>query len=293
MIKFILIIGFFSVNISSAQEMLKGFVISKNTPVGYATILNERTNQIFQTSENGEFNIEFLSINDSLSIFCLGFDSSKIKISDIIQNKKIELNQREEVLDEIVIIFDKKNEDKKWKVFGKKRNKKIVNREMIIEGCGLISTYIINEDVKISAIRFLVYSNPFYKDYLDKHPIVKTYKKKVRAIFMINSFDIENNILPNHFVDLIHKDESEYIEIEFGKTLELKAGETISFGLELIPENLKKTIKDNIIGIVTVSNNKINKQKTIMKTFKPKEMAEQICNSIRLDDIYFELKVEK
>src|SRR5690606_25322256 len=89
----------------------------------------------------------------------------------------------------------------------------------------------------------------------------------------------------NKDVDLFTK-----IDIEFANTLHLQPGETLTIGLELIPENLENPNTNNVMGVLTTKY-LLSESKTFLKTIFSKKVN---ANSRTLkEDLYFELKIVK
>lgn len=107
------------------HHILKGKISSKIEFLAFATIGIENKNIGTISNEEGDFEIEIplLYSMDSLTISHIGYKSKKIKIESILQEDylEIELEQEFKVLDEVIVIANKRKG--KIKEFGNKKKR--------------------------------------------------------------------------------------------------------------------------------------------------------------------------
>ncbi|WLD24392.1 carboxypeptidase-like regulatory domain-containing protein [Flavobacterium dauae] len=253
----------------------------------YANIRFKNSNRLIYTNETGKFTIEPISDNDTLIIECIGYVSKEIPLKKQSNELVIELEQNTELLEEVVISINN-NEKSKWRKINRRTRRYDQTYQGLPEGFILISSYKIDEELKINGIRLFIMVNTLNPD----GSLNKKFKKIIRPILIINSINLDNNILPNKIiylkkdVDLFTK-----LDIEFANTLHLQSGETLTIGLELIPENLEKPNNDNVLGILTTKH-LLKESKTYLTNLFSKKQG--ILHDKPLnEDIYFELKIVK
>lgn len=268
------------------SQKITGSISSNGNFVEYANIRFKNSNKLIYANEKGGFKIEPFSDNDTLMVECIGYVSKEIPLKNQSNNLIIELEQHTEVLEEITISINS-NEKSKWRKVNKRTKRYDQTHEGLPEGFILISSYKIDEGLKFNGIRLFIMVNTLNPD----GSLNKKFKKIVRPILIINSDDLDNNILPNKIIYL-NKDVDLFtkIDIEFANTLHLQPGETLTIGLELIPENLENPNMNNVMGVLTTKY-LLSESKTFLKEISSKKVN---ANSRRLnEDLYFELKVVK
>ena len=268
------------------SQKITGSISSNGNFVEYANIRFKNSNKLIYANEKGGFKIEPFSDNDTLMVECIGYVSKEIPLKNQSNNLIIELEQHTEVLEEITISINS-NEKSKWRKVNKRTKRYDQTHEGLPEGFILISSYKIDEGLKFNGIRLFIMVNTLNPD----GSLNKKFKKIVRPILIINSDDLDNNILPNKIIYL-NKDVDLFtkIDIEFANTLHLQPGETLTIGLELIPENLENPNTNNVMGVLTTKY-LLSESKTFLKKISSKKVN---ANSRRLkEDLYFELKVVK
>jgi len=270
-----------------AQNSYKGKVISNNNPLEYASVINKTMGVNQYTDKGGLFSIETLSNTDTLQIQCIGYVSKEIPLLNKPHELVIELEQNSELLNEVVISINN-NEKGKWKKVNRKTKRFDSTYQGLAEGYNIISTYKIQEEIKFNGIRFFIMTNTLNKDLT----VNNNFYKKVRPILIINSDQLDNNILPNKIIYL-NKDADLFtkLDIEFTNTLHLQSGETLTIGLELMPENLEKPNINNVLGILTTKH-LLKESKTYLTNLFSKKQG-NLHDSPLNEDLYFELKVVK
>lgn len=280
---FILILIFFYPCVLFPQKMYNIIISCEDNPVEFPYVQIKNSGIFKYGNKNGQLKIEAISDNDTLKVECIGYVSKEIPLKDQSDNITIELEQSSELLSEVIISLNN-NEKSKWKKINRKTKRSSETTYYgLVEGCNIMSSYKIDDEIKFNGIRFFIITNAIKQDI--------NFNKKIRPILIINSDDLDNNILPNKIIYL-NKDVDLFtkIDIEFANTLHLQPGETLTIGLELIPENLENPNTNNVMGVLTTKY-LLSESKTFLKKISSKKVN---ANSRRLnEDLYFELKVVK
>lgn len=283
--KFLIIFFIIFVSTLKAQSILKGKVISNNIPVEYASVTSKVKGINQYTDPNGTFVIDTLT-SDTLVIQCIGYITKEIFLKNYPTELIIELEEKTEVLKELTISINN-NEKSKWKKINKRTKRFDSTHQGVAEGYSIISTYKIDEELKFNGIRLFIMTNTLNEDLT----INNNFNKKVRPILIVNSDKLEDNILPNEVISL-NNDVALFskLDIEFNNTIHLLPNETLTIGLELIPENLDKPNLNNVMGVLTTKH-LLPESKTYFKNLFSKKINTEV---LKLDeDLYFELKVVK
>lgn len=270
-----------------SQNNLSGVISSEGKPVEYAILHIKNSPIIKYADEYGNFEITRLSRNDTLIIECIGYISKEIPLKKQSNELIIELEQNTELLKEVVISINN-NEKSKWRKVNKRTKRCDQTYQGLPEGYKLVSTFNVEKEIKINGIRLFIMVNTLNPDLT----LNRSFKKVVKPILIINSKNLEDNYFLNTTVPL-NKDEKEFskFDIEFANTLHLQSGETLTIGLELIPENLEKPNNDNVLGILTTKH-LLKESKTYLTNLFSKKQG--ILHDKQLnEDIYFELKIVK
>lgn len=260
-----------------SQTSLLGVIRSAGKPVEYAIVKNINSKEFRYTDEQGKFSITNNSGKDTLLIECLGYITQKVVLSKELTKFDIELLQNSDVLDELTI-FINSSQKSNWK----KVNRKTRNMDFyraIPEGSNLTTTYTVQEKITFNGIRF----------YLSLNPLKNDYKKKVRPILIVNSSNIQDNVLPNKIIHLENNNpEYSKIDIEFNQSIELLPNQTLTVGLELVPDDIMTPkIFNNVIGVLQTKH-RLYKSNTMYNYLFSKD--ESIFQAVD-QDILFELKV--
>lgn len=268
-----------------AQKTLQGKIISSNIPIEYASVVSKATGINQYTDKEGLFFIN-TSSSDTLIIKCVGYNSREILLQNQPKDLVIELEQSAEILKEITISINA-NEKSKWKKVNKKTKRFDSTYQGLAEGYILFSSYKIDEEIKFNGIRLFIMVNTLNPD----GSLNKNFKKITRPFLIINSDNLEDNILPNKIISLDNNsDLFTNLDIEFKNTIHLLPNETLTIGLELIPENLNKPNLNNVMGVLTTKH-LLPESETYFKNVFSKETKANIGKLN--EDIYFELKVVK
>ena len=281
--KYTLILFFLIPSIVFCQKKYEINITSAGNTVEfpYAYIKNSTIKKY--GNKDGELIIETKSENDTLRIETIGYEPKDVVLKNKPNILNIELQENADILEEITISIHN-NEKSNWKKINKKTKKtNETNYFGLPEGFILMSSYKVEKETKFNGIRFFLVTKSITADI--------NFNKKIRPIIIINSSDLLENKLPNKIiyldkdVDLFTK-----LDIEFSNTIHLLPNETLTIGLELIPEDINNLKIDNIIAVLT-TNNLLAESKTITHNLfsKSKESNKGIIN----EDIYFELKVVK
>lgn len=280
-LKLLLIFSFILNSVSYSQKKYDISITSEANPVAFPYTYIKNSNIIKYGNKEGKLTINSNSESDTLRIECNGYLPKEIPLQNQSENLSIILEPSTEILEEIVISVHN-NEKSKWQKINKKTKKTFETEYFgIFEGSHIISSYKIETVTKFNGIRFFVITNEVGKDFL--------FNKKVRPILIINSENLSDNMLPNKII-YFEKDAQLYtkLDIEFKNTVTLIPDDTLTIGIELIPENSENPNMKNVIGVLTTKH-LLKESKTVTNNYLSKTQKTAHLNQ----DIYFELKMIK
>lgn len=277
----LLLIFFFINSVSYSQKKYDISITSEANPVAFPYTYIKNSNIIKYGNKEGKLSINSNSENDTLRIECNGYLPKEIPLQNQSENLSITLEPSAELLEEIVISVHN-NEKSKWQKINKKTKKTSETEYFgIFEGSHIISSFKIETTTKFNGIRFFIITNEVGKDFISN--------KKVRPILIINSENVSDNMLPNKII-YFEKGAQLYtkLDIEFKNTVNLTPDDTLTIGIELIPEDSENPNIKNVIGVLTTKH-LLKESKTVINNYFSKTQKSSQLNQ----DIYFELKMVK
>lgn len=271
------------------SQSISGFVHSNKVPLEYVSIHFKKSKKFLYSDKTGKFVINNFNANDTLVISAIGYVSKEIPLFKETENLMIELESTSQVLNEVLISINN-NEKSKWQKINKKTKKSFdTTYEGLPEGYSIVSTYTIDQEIKINGIRLFIMINTLNRD---GKTLNKDFNKTIRPILIINSENLEDNYFLNKTIAL-NNDVKMFskLDIEFKNTIHLMPNEKLTIGLELIPEDLEKPNMNNVMGVLTTEY-LLLKSKTILSNLFSKDQS-NLCDGQLNQDLYFELKVVK
>src|SRR5690606_31966298 len=161
---FILILIFFYPCVLFPQKMYNIIISCEDNPVEFPYVQIKNSGIFKYGNKNGQLKIEAISDNDTLKVECIGYVSKEIPLKDQSDNITIELEQSSELLSEVIISLNN-NEKSKWKKINRKTKRSSETTYYgLVEGCNIMSSYKIDDEIKFNGIRFFIITNAIKQD---------------------------------------------------------------------------------------------------------------------------------
>lgn len=271
-----------------SQKTIKGVVTSENTPVAYALIFSNSTERPVYSDSLGNFELRNVKINDKVKIKSIGHYEKEIKITELTDFFKIELEPNEIVLDEIVI----NTINSSWqKLFNKPKAQLWPTAVPLLEGFSTITKYKATTDIKFNGFAVIVKNDGRF---LEKklRPLIFKDSVSVQTFLLENQVEVYN--VPKNNAGKLNKQDFR-IEFVFNHIIEIKKGEEIFIGIEFIPKDLENINLQGNLMLATVKEMDNPNLETKLYSFLFNDnFRGNYYKEVPLnEDLYFELKVIK
>lgn len=271
-----------------AQQNLKGAVISENDYVSYALISVSSSEHIIYTDSLGKFELKNVSLNDIITISCIGYKEKEITVTEYKDRITVELEKDDIVLKELVIEVIHSS----WKrLFKKPKPSHWFGAIGYCEGFSAITKYTASSDIKFNGIAFIAKNNE--EEYVIKNLRPLVFKDSVETTSTLIENEVQTFAIPKNNVGKANMTDFR-VEFVFNHIIELKTGEEIYLGAELIPNDINNVNLQNIIMLASTKKD-MNAGQTALYSFLFNDKFRKGFRKIipQYEDLYFELKVVK